>query len=166
MAGSREWLEQTMPASFSKARYGVRMPERSGTITIDESLKPIYVVSFEGVPNDAEFEAYLKRLGAITERPDDKALLFDATRTGNTPPSQRKRMAEWMKQYDALIRERTAGCAFVLPSAIQRGILTAILWLQPMACPHAIVGTREEALAWVRKELARRAGATSKPQRV
>ncbi len=142
------------------------MSERPGTITIDESLKPIYVVSFEGVPTDAEFETYLKRLGAITEKQHDKALVFDATHSGTTPPSHRKRMAEWMKQYDSLIRQRTAGCAFVLPSAIQRGMLTAILWLQPMACPHAIVGTRDEALAWVKKELGKRADSRSSSARV
>ncbi len=133
------------------------MSERSGKITIDETSKPIYVVSFEGLPTDAEFESFLKRLGAITERANDKALVFDASRTGATPPSQRKRMAQWMKEYDALIRERTAGCAFVLPSALQRGILTAILWVQPMACPHAIFGTPEEALHWTRGMLAKRA---------
>jgi hypothetical protein len=65
-------------------------------------------------------------------------------------------MAEWMKGYDALIRERTVGCAFVLPSALQRGILTAILWIQPMACPHTIVGTLDEALEWTRGKLARK----------
>lgn len=142
------------------------MAASSGTITIDESSRPIYVVSFEGLPNDAEFETYLKRLGTITERPNLKALVFDASLAGATPPSQRKRMAAWMKEYDALIRERTVGCAFVLPSAFQRGILTAILWLQPMACPHAIVGTLDEALHWTNGMLAlREAPRASSPGR-
>jgi hypothetical protein len=125
-----------------------------GKITISDQKAPVYVATFEGITTDAQFDDYPSQLSKLAHLPHVKAFVFDARNNGTTPPSQRKRMADWMKQHENQIRERTAGCAFVLPSALQRGVLTAILWLQPMACPHTIVGTLEEALAWSAKAVA------------
>ena len=46
-----------------------------------------------------------------------------------------------------------AGYAFVIDSAVVRGILTAILWLAPMPAPHVVVSTVEEGERWLREKL-------------
>ena len=127
-----------------------------GSIDVREDLAPIYFISFIGVPTDAQFDGYLEKLTRITMRLEPRALIYDASASGATPPSHRKKMAEWMKRYEAQVRAGTVGTAFVLPSAIMRGVLTAILWVQPMACPHAVVATVAEAKAWCQARLTER----------
>lgn len=132
---------------------------RGGSIDVREDLAPLYIISFSGVPTDAQFDSYLEKLTRITVRPQARALIYDASNSGPTPASHRKKMADWMKKYDAHVRAGTVGTAFVLPSAITRGVLTAILWVQPMACPHLVVATLVEAKSWCNERLAERLGA-------
>jgi len=122
-------------------------------ITINDGSAPVYVVRIEGVPTGEQFDAYLRQLTDIVLRPGPRALIFDATTAGPTPAAHRKKQAEWMKRFENETRATTVGTAFVLPSALMRGILTAILWLQPMACPHVIVATLAEGLEWARERL-------------
>jgi len=146
------------------------MDEKPGrsSIEVREDLAPLYVITFVGVPTDAQFDAYLEKLTRITTRIDSRALIYDASNAGGTPPSQRKKMAEWMKRYEAQVRAGTVGTAFVLPSAIMRGVLTAILWVQPMACPHHVVATMAEAKSWCNDRLKDRLGRSmhSDPRRL
>ncbi len=121
---------------------------RRGSIDIREDLAPLYIISFIGVPTDPQFDAYLEKLTRITMRLEARALIYDASGSHSSPPSHRKKMADWMRRYEAQIRTGTVGTAFVLPSAITRGVLTAILWVQPMACPHHVVATLGEAKTW------------------
>lgn len=128
-------------------------PEASGRIVIDEREAPLYVVSFDGVTTDDQFRNYLDHVLCITKRGERHAMVYDATHAGWIPPSQRKLQADWMREHDKLNRDTTAGLSFVLPSPLLRGVLTAILWLQPMPCPHSIVSTLDEGLSWCRARL-------------
>jgi hypothetical protein len=51
-----------------------------------------------------------------------------------------------MRNNKAQTKANTLGCVFVLDSVFSRGALTAILWLQPMPCPHAVVSNMDAAL--------------------
>jgi len=130
------------------------MTQVSGSIVIQNSLAPVYVVTFTGKVSDQEFRAHLAALSAIIERPGSRALVYDARLAQPAPASQRQLQAEWMKGNDAAIRRATAGIAFVVPSAIVRGALTAILWLQPLACPHRVTANFEDGFRWARQQLA------------
>lgn len=130
----------------------------SGSVTIREDLAPLFIITFVGVPTDAQFDAYLAHLARITVKLEPRALIFDASASGPTPAAHRKRMADWMKQYEPHIRANTVGAAFVLPSAIMRGVLTAILWVQPMACPHNVVASLGEAKLWAKDMVDKRLG--------
>lgn len=122
-------------------------------ITLDTSSSPILRVSFEGEVSEAEMRAHLAELTrAIRERPLN-AIVYDARRSGTPSAVQRRLQAEWMKEHEALIRSRNAGVAFVIESALIRGALTAILWMQPMATEHTVVATMDEALRWSTERL-------------
>ena len=129
------------------------MSDESGRIVIDESEAPLYVVRFEGVPTDAQFKAYLDHVLRITQRGEMHAMVYDATLAGWIPPSQRRLQADWMREHDQLNRDLTVCMSFVLPSPLLRGVLTAILWLQPMPCPHNVVSTLEAGLRFCRARL-------------
>lgn len=130
-------------------------PEASGRILIDESEAPLYVVRFEGITTDDQFRAYLDHVLRITKRGEMHAMVYDATLAGWIPPSQRKLQADWMREHDKLNRDLTVCLSFVLPSPLLRGVLTAILWLQPMPCPHSVVSTLDEGLSFCRARLGR-----------
>lgn len=125
----------------------------NGDIVIQEGLAPLYIVTFTGKVSDAEFDAYLRELSTLTERPGRRAMVYDARLATPSPASQRQMQAAWMKRFDADVRNKTAGIAFVLPSALMRGMLTAILWLQPLACPHHVTTDFTDGVGWARARL-------------
>jgi hypothetical protein len=105
--------------------------------------------------SDDQFRAYLAALSSMVTGRGLRALVYDARLALPAPASQRRLQAEWMKLNEAAIRRGTAGLAFVIPSALVRGVLTAILWLQPLACPHVVTSSFDEGMRWARKQLER-----------
>lgn len=129
----------------------------AATIQFDHSRWPLVVVTHHGAPTDEEFEIYLGKLKdnldrAVREK-KKTALIFDATHASGSSAKQRQRQAAWMKQHEAPSRLHSAGYAFVIPSTIVRGALTAILWLSPMPAPYVVVATLAEAESFCLKML-------------
>ncbi len=126
-------------------------------ILVDDGRFPLVTISFEGTVNDKDFENYLIALTRLTMRSlRDKrrvAFVMDTRRSMVTPPSQRRMMGEWMKVNDEATRATCAGFAFVMDSAIQRGLLTAVLWIHPLPAPHHICSLPGEAASWCREQL-------------
>jgi hypothetical protein len=61
--------------------------------------------------------------------------------------------AQFMKDRAAAIAERVAGVALSLPSPLSRGVLRAILKLQPMPCAHSVVASEAKGVDWVKTRL-------------
>jgi hypothetical protein len=75
------------------------------------------------------------------------ALVTDLSRLRHLPPpSQRKIAADWVNSTSGLQKITNLGGANVTPSAIIRGIITAIYWIARPATPAAFVATRDEAM--------------------
>ncbi len=126
-------------------------------IQFDQSRWPLVVVTHHGAPTDEEFDAYLLKLKenldrAVRERMKT-VLIFDATHASGSSAKQRQKQAAWMKQHEAPSRLHSAGYAFVIPSTVVRGALTAILWLSPMPAPYVVVATLGEAESFCFKML-------------
>lgn len=119
------------------------------SIVIDDQRRPIIVVTFDGAATDAEFDDYLRDMKArVLDRREKTVTILDARRSTGTTAAQRRKQAEWLRENDAALRSYSLGTAFVITSPIVRGVLTAILWMQPMPAPHSIVATLTEAEAW------------------
>jgi hypothetical protein len=78
------------------------------------------------------------------------------------PASQRKYAGEWMGHTLALQRTASLGGANVSPSAIVRGLVTAINWFHQAPNPTVWVATRREAYAIALKAF-ERAGTRLRP---
>lgn len=127
------------------------------SIIVDDSRYPLLFVTFHGLPSEDEFERYLVRIDEIRiQRGGVTATIMDATRSRGATPKQRRRQAEWLKSNFAVLERTSAGTAFVIDSAIVRGVLTAILWVQPMPGPYTIVATVGEAERWAIANLSQR----------
>lgn len=109
-------------------------------ILVDTGRWPLIYVRFRGSVDGPVMDQYLSDLTrAITQRPGKRAMVMDATECGMVSAAARKKQADWMLEYDENTRLFTMGIAFVLPSPLLRGALTAVLWLQPLPCPYAVV---------------------------
>lgn len=117
-------------------------------IQVDETRRPLLVVTFTGVATDEEFNAYLDAQTRVVRRRQLTVTLIDAMNAGQLLPSHRKQQAEWQRQHTDILKEYSLGTAFAISSPIVRGFLTAILWVQPLPHPHHITASRADAECW------------------
>ena len=91
---------------------------------------------------------HLEQLMLECKRDKEKCVqVTDASAMTQLPPaSQRKITGEWLKKTVPLQREVSLGGANVTPSAIIRGIITAIHWFHKPETPVVFVSTRDEAM--------------------
>ena len=123
-------------------------------IEIDDRLWPLVIFRFRFRPTMEELEAYLARQDAMLARRERmiSLVLAEEAKLWETPVMRRQ--ADWIKQNEELLRQYSLGAAMVLQSPIVRGMLKAILWIQPMPQPYAVCSTVEEALRWLRERVA------------
>ncbi len=125
---------------------------------------PLLLIEFFGAPDDVEFAGYIAKVEAIAERGATRpqlagrsVILFDTTHSTQTvTASQRKMQAAHMLRMKAKVEALgtdvyQTGVCFVLTNAVARGVLTAILWLQPVAERYEVCSTRKEADQWCRQ---------------
>jgi hypothetical protein len=123
-------------------------------IHVDVSRAPIVVVRFERSWTEGEFDAYLEAMEtAVLSRREPTVTILDARDAMATPATQRRKQAAWLQKNEAVLRRYSLGTAFVITSPVVRGILTAILWIQPMPAPHVVVATPPEAERWATARL-------------
>ena len=103
--------------------------------------------------SEPEFDQYLASMTQIISRAEKTLTILDARRAIRSPPSQRKKQADWIKMHADQLRRYSLGTAFVLTSPLVRGVLTAILWLQPLPSDYVVVGTMAEAEDWAAAKL-------------
>lgn len=130
---------------------------RMAFVELDDSRFPLVTARFLGTATDEEFEAYLKSLEQLWLRKQRYALILDASEHVSSTARQRGMQAKWLADHDATLRQLSVASAFVITSAVVRGIATAVFWLQPMPMPHTIVATRAEAESFCIEQL-RKAG--------
>ena len=119
-------------------------------IDVDDRHWPLVIYRFNGVVTMSELEAYLKRQDEMLSRREltMALVLTDKVKMWDTPVL--KRQAEWVKEHRDILRRYSLGVALVIQSPLVRGMLRAILWMQPMPQPHAVCSTSAEALEWLR----------------
>jgi hypothetical protein len=124
-------------------------------ITHDVEFLPFIVVTHVGVATDAEFANHLAAVEAnmYGARAGRRIVIHDATWSGPTSAMQRRMQADWLKKHEDQLRKLTIASVFVIPSTFVRGVLTAILWLQPLPTEHHVSSCLSDALEWSEKRL-------------
>jgi hypothetical protein len=122
-----------------------------GGIRTESSDWPIVVTTFpEGRVGDEDLREMLHHLEELMRDAESRHerifLITDITQMRQlTPASQRKLTADWMKRTFSLGKVASVGAAHVTPSAILRGIITAVSWVQPPPNPSVCVASLDEA---------------------
>ncbi len=122
-------------------------------VVFDRAEFPLVTVRYRGAQTLPEFEDYLKALAELYQEGRPFALVCDSRGAEPSPALHRRMQADFIAQHERLIRSLNVGTAFVIESMVLRGGLTAILWMQPLPCPHFVCGDIESARRWARARL-------------
>lgn len=76
------------------------------------------------------------------------ASIIDLRNAAPLNAKQRAVVGAWVKETRELTRITSISTAFVAPSALLRGVLTAIFWTQSFGVPYRVLATLEDAVAW------------------
>ena len=123
------------------------------TIVVEDTQWPVVVVTFPSQFDDGDIANYLAELAALRSRKTPYVIVVDIANSQQLTPKQRKMQADYIKE-EAQLRELfLKGVAFVAPTAIHRGILTAIFWLQKSPVQHQAFAWLDDAMTWARSAL-------------
>ncbi len=120
-----------------------------GAIRLDSTGWPIIVMDFpEKRVADSALRGALEHIEALLQGGPGKSFqITDLTRIREIAPATQRRLAsEWMERTAPLHRQFSVGGANVTPSALIRGMVTAVHWFKPPPTPTSFCATREEAL--------------------
>lgn len=117
-------------------------------VSYDDSLWPLLVVKFTGTTSDQEFEAYLERMSTYLNRGEKWVCIYDSTEMKDSPLTHRQRQLEWLKENDALLRQRMIGTGFIVTSPVIRLAMSVINQLNKPPCPSSAVSNMKAALEW------------------
>ena len=123
----------------------------------DDSRAPVVVLTMPSKFDDAALTAALTAATRwLLEEVDAPfGFIADLQRPLAISPRQRKLVASAEAAYAHVDARFNAGQAFVVGSAISRGIVTALTWLSPPVYPYVVVSSIAEAFAWVEPQFDR-----------
>ncbi|HYO51769.1 hypothetical protein [Archangium sp.] len=124
-----------------------------GNYSYDDSNWPLLIAHLDGMPTRQEYEAYLARSTDYLHRGEPHVILVDLSRSGVVSAELRRLQAEWLRQYEELIRRQVLGVAYIIHTALIRLTLSAIFHVKRPACPYILVSREDQALAWAIKRL-------------
>jgi len=118
---------------------------RTERVVFDTSAYPFVRIRF-GRFGDAEFQGFMDEMEELIKRPAPRVLLIDTTNASIPTQAQRRRLTQWLSEHRERLKGDVLGVAFVVPSAVMRGVLTAMFWIQPFPAPYLFVPTVTEGL--------------------
>jgi hypothetical protein len=118
-------------------------------IDVNDRYWPLVLFRFSGTVSLPQLNAYLKRQDEQLARREHMGslVLTEDLRMWDAPVLRRQ--AEWIKQNEETLRRYSVGAALVIRSPVVRGMLKAILWIQPMPQPYVVCSEIDEALRWL-----------------
>ena len=121
---------------------------------LDSSLAPIYRVTFPERASDDALHAYCRAVEKWSTHVHYRvAWVMDLSRVAHVSAAQRASFAKYMEGMKAFDMLYTRATALILPSAMLRGIATAIFWLYPPPFEHQTFSEYGEGLSWIREAM-------------
>jgi hypothetical protein len=118
---------------------------------------PLVCVRPIGHPSDEELVESLQRITSLIEIEQHArrkvVMIVDMRKAGTLRAGQRRIASSWMKQTFPAWKQVAVGSAFIIDSPVVRGVLTALLWLQPLDMPYDVVKSLAEAKRWAFERL-------------
>ena len=125
-----------------------------GKVIFDESEKPLMRMTYQGVPDDAEWQRHIDVMSEWARRGELYGVVIDAREVGRISPMQRRGIMDWITRDKQHLRAYCAGGALIFSSPLQQGLWTAISWVTPNPIPVKMFSDVPNAEHWVRSQLA------------
>ncbi len=119
------------------------------SIVVDAAQWPVVRVLWDGEQSDADLEAYLRATRLCLERRERYVTMTWMRRFHNKREHQ-QRIADFMRETDALNREYNRGAAIITRSLAFRFVLSTVLLIKPIPVPYRVCATFGEAESFLR----------------
>jgi hypothetical protein len=139
--------------------------DRPVTITIDDSLWPLLLVTFPSAFSDQQQEQYLEQLLSYLRRGEKYVSIMDTHLLKTPTAEQRQRQADFIKEHEELFRQCALGTAGVVTSPLMALVARLLIHLKPMPSPYYVASSLPAAAAWAVERL-ELAGLTEPAERV
>lgn len=117
---------------------------------VDTSKFPLVRLSLRGAVTLAVARAMTAALDErVFQRKQPYRLLIDANGMEVPNAEVRRHFVDFSSANSLLVTRLCQGEAYVIPSPLVRGALTAVTWLAPFKHPHRVFATMEEGEAWL-----------------
>ena len=106
--------------------------------------------------DDASYGRYLEALTRdIVTAPlgERHGILYETPDPGTSTAERRRKLAQILTTHHEKLARVTAGYVLATPSALARGLLTAVFWIAPPPYDHHVVATTYEGFAWLATRL-------------
>lgn len=113
----------------------------------------VVVIRYSGQATDDQWAAHYKELESLIWKSARKLYIVSVPEKGSVHPTavQRRAGVDHLKKCKDEYARVCLGWAFVAPTIMHRGILTAILWAFSSHCPTTVAKSESDALGWVEK---------------
>ena len=119
---------------------------------IDVSRWPLVRLrATSAVDSTAALDVTYRDLEQLLARRGRFLLLFDL-RGARSSPSRRRRLLDWGLAHESELRALVGAMALVAGTSLERGFVTALLWLQPVPWPQRVFSSASEAETWLMQE--------------
>jgi hypothetical protein len=112
------------------------------------SAEGVICVFMDTLPSDAEYRGYLDEMERMLHARRGQVVVLTLAGALRLPEHQRRMQSDWLARNARALRERSPGTALVLPSALLRFAMSAMLMLSPMPHPYRVCDSLDEALEW------------------
>jgi hypothetical protein len=124
---------------------------------LDRSEWPAVQFRFIGRLTAEEMQRYIADSEALLANGVPFACVMDGTRMLTPEIEFVRRQSQWIRENQVRMRRYNQGIAFVMPSALVRGLVRAVIYFQSMPVQHASFTTLEEGVAWAKQRVPVRA---------
>lgn len=122
-------------------------------VDIDRTRWPTVLYIFPEGADEEVFAAFLVEARALLDRKERHAMVMDLSQIKQATARQRKMAADFNADNEETLRQYRVGSAFVVRSALVRGVLTAIFWMRRPPYEYTVTSVREDALKWCELQL-------------
>ncbi|MFY0524193.1 hypothetical protein ACN28I_13805 [Archangium gephyra] len=120
-------------------------------ISLDDSLWPLLVARFVGLPTLQDQEEYFAQFLVHLRREEKCVLILDTRQVRMMTGEHRQKLVEFAREHHALIRTQILGCAAVITSPVMQLAASLVLHFSPPPMPYFITRSLPEAAKWAAK---------------
>ena len=122
---------------------------------VDDTHWPLVAARATEFVNDmSALDASYRRLELILAREQEFVLLFDM-RGGASSSARRRKLLEWAERNGSALKRSIVASAVVVGSNVERGFVTAVLWVREPPWPMRVFTDSAETEQWLLAEFAR-----------